>query len=234
MMTRDRDLHDTSWVDTLLKAEIHRINVTLDTHFLGNLLVRAAIPSWMSLNFWSIKLRSWPGPSCAAKQGGPSPIDCLTSHPSFLFSIRTYHIRWNFYRDFISRNHEKAGSMKLSWFVNFCDYVSCLILRPVTDTFSRMQTNSWNMWKLIHCETFNVYGMYVCSTYPLIGICRSNFVFAMKHRMMGRHTLWQWKHKYSLKVPSSWWELVNQALLVSTLFQLILTLYTYIRYHYHA
>ncbi len=46
---------------------------------------------------------------------------------------------------------------------NFRDYVACLILRPtyvqfLQFLFSRMQTNSRNTRKLIHCENFNVYG----------------------------------------------------------------------------
>ncbi len=47
---------------------------------------------------------------------------------------------------------------------NFRDYVVCLVLRPMYVQFlwflfSRMQTNSRNTRKLIHCENFNVYGI---------------------------------------------------------------------------
>ncbi len=45
---------------------------------------------------------------------------------------------------------------------NIREYVACLVLRPVTDKssrflFSRMQTNSRNTWKSIHCENFTAH-----------------------------------------------------------------------------
>ena len=40
---KDRLSHDLQWVDTSLKAEIQRINVNLDTQFLGNLMMRLII-----------------------------------------------------------------------------------------------------------------------------------------------------------------------------------------------
>ncbi len=51
-----------------------------------------------------------------------------------------------FCEGFLSRNHEKLHGF------NFCEYIACLILRPVTDDlFLRL--------RLTHeiCENFNIY-----------------------------------------------------------------------------
>ncbi len=48
----------------------------------------------------------------------------------------------------------RAGTVKVHVF-NFCEYVACLVLRPVADKFEQMQTNSRNPRKIVRRENFN-------------------------------------------------------------------------------